>query len=85
MDRDGFEADERKRGLRRSLTEKAIHEVERLESFLASRSKNPDTATASDVEDCLEERTMSTVATLPKEARFTVDLASRLPPIADFS
>ena len=64
MDRADFEVDERKRGLRKSLTEKAIKEVERLEQFVALRAKTLEAATPSDVEDYLEERTMSTVALL---------------------
>ncbi len=64
MDRNGFEADERKRGLCSSLTKKAIREVERLKAYLASRSKVLQTPTPADVEDYPEERTMSTVSTL---------------------
>lgn len=64
MDRAGFEVDERQRGLRKSLTEKAIKEVERLERFLALRAISLEVATPSDVEDYLEESTMSTVALL---------------------
>jgi len=64
MDRAGFEIDEQERGLRKSLTEKAIKEVARLEGFLALRSKGLETTTIIDLEEYLEERTMSTVALL---------------------
>ena len=64
MEHEEFEAHERRRGFRNSLTAKAIKEVERLEGFLASRSHGLETSTVSDVEAYLEQRTLSTVATL---------------------
>ena len=64
MNTASFEAEERKRGIRKSLTVKAVKEAQRFQRFLNSRSKNVDTATASDLEDYLEERTLSTVALL---------------------
>jgi len=64
LDRASFEEYEGGRGIRKSLTEKAIKEVERFERFLDSRSKSLDTATPSDLEEYLEEKTLSTVALL---------------------
>jgi len=64
MDREGFEAAEQKRGLRRSLTAKAIKEVARFERFQEAHSTTLEEAMREDVESFLEERTMGTVATI---------------------
>lgn len=64
MNTERFETEERRRGVRKSLTEKAIKEVERLEAYLACCSRSLETATLTDVVEYLRERTMSTVATL---------------------
>jgi len=64
LDRASFEEYEGGQGVRRSLTEKAIKEVERLEGFLTSHLKKLEAATPFDVESYLEERTMSTISIL---------------------
>jgi len=54
VDRERFITEERRRGGRNSLTEKAIEEIERLEQYLLSRAKSPQSAASPYVEnsDC---------------------------------
>jgi len=64
VDRERFEAAERAEGLRRSLTTKAVQEVSRLERFLTACESSLETAAPADLEAFLEERTLTTVATI---------------------
>ena len=64
MDRDRFERHERENGIRRSLTAKAIQEAGRLERFLADRGVALERASHEEIEAYLEQRTMTTMASI---------------------